>query len=282
MPYTHFGKPADVWKHLALCEILNFEKPKTYIETNSAYADYLLDNSPERKLGIFHFIEKTTNNLVLSKSIYYRQEKPALIRQKYLGSPGLAINILSELCNTFIFFDIEKNALKNIDELAKSLHIQNKINLNNRDSLSGIDEWLPQTSSTSFIHIDPYEIDRDGISGKTYLDIFIEAAKRKAKCLLWYGFNTLNEKQRLNKYILSGLSGLSGCHLHCIELIMKNIGKDTPTCNPGISGSGLLSCNLSENSLSAIDSYSMQMVDIYENSRYKGNRADIYMEKIID
>lgn len=36
--YTHFGKQADVFKHLVLCEILQIEKPQMYVETNSASA----------------------------------------------------------------------------------------------------------------------------------------------------------------------------------------------------------------------------------------------------
>ena len=37
--YNHFAKPADVWKHLALCEVMGNEQPKVYVETNSACAD---------------------------------------------------------------------------------------------------------------------------------------------------------------------------------------------------------------------------------------------------
>ena len=37
--YTHYGKQADVFKHLVLCEVLQIEKPQIYIE-NSASAIY--------------------------------------------------------------------------------------------------------------------------------------------------------------------------------------------------------------------------------------------------
>lgn len=44
MEYSHFGKQAEVWKHLPLSEVIFKEKPLVYIETNSAYADYKLIN----------------------------------------------------------------------------------------------------------------------------------------------------------------------------------------------------------------------------------------------
>lgn len=42
MTYTHFGKQADVLKHLLLCELLRIEKPRVYVETNAACAQCAL------------------------------------------------------------------------------------------------------------------------------------------------------------------------------------------------------------------------------------------------
>lgn len=61
MPYTHFGKQADVFKHIILCELLKREKPNRYVETNSAYAEYTLSNSLEQGYGICHFLDKVSN-----------------------------------------------------------------------------------------------------------------------------------------------------------------------------------------------------------------------------
>ncbi len=57
MHYTHFGKPADVFKHLNLCMILTEVLPEVYVETNSAYASYTLHNTQEQQYGVYHFIE---------------------------------------------------------------------------------------------------------------------------------------------------------------------------------------------------------------------------------
>lgn len=58
MTYTHFGKQADVLKHLLLCELLRIEKPQVYIETNAACAQYTLERTPEQEYGIYHFLKK--------------------------------------------------------------------------------------------------------------------------------------------------------------------------------------------------------------------------------
>ncbi|MDV6191974.1 hypothetical protein R3O82_01730 [Bacteroides hominis (ex Liu et al. 2022)] len=55
MTYTHFGKQADVLKHLLLCELLRIEKPQVYVETNAACAQYALEKTPEQEYGIYHF-----------------------------------------------------------------------------------------------------------------------------------------------------------------------------------------------------------------------------------
>ena len=46
--YTHFGKQADVFKHLIFCEVLQNEKPSVYVETNSASAIYRMEHTPEQ------------------------------------------------------------------------------------------------------------------------------------------------------------------------------------------------------------------------------------------
>ena len=38
---------------------------------------------------------------------------------------------------------------------------------------------------STFLHIDPYEIDKTNNNGHTYLDVLIGATKLGMKCLLW-------------------------------------------------------------------------------------------------
>ena len=123
MTYTHFGKQADVLKHLLLCELLRIEKPRVYVETNAACAQYALEKTPEQEYGIYHFLKKAGTagkeciperaeyhhpKGALHRSAYYQQESEAMQANRYIGSPGLAMNILGDTAR-YIFFDIEEN-----------------------------------------------------------------------------------------------------------------------------------------------------------------------------
>ena len=281
MSYTHFGKPADVWKHIALCEVMTEEKPLVYVETNSAYATYILNKTPEQQYGIYHFIEKATNHPQLINSVYYKTENQAVSESKYLGSPGLAINVLKDITAKFLFFDIEKEALHSINEYAKACHLAEKIKTVNQDSIVGVTDLLTTLPKSTLIHIDPYCIDQPGANGANYLDVFIKASNLGFKCVLWYGFNTIKEKRQLNDFIKKNLKDSQTENLYCIELIMEIIEEQSTRCNPGILGNGLLTCNLSANSLSAISTYSFLLPDIYKGTKYLGFKGDLYREEII-
>lgn len=182
--YTHFGKQPDVLKHLILCEVLRNEHPQVYVETNSACAIYPMQQTSEQQYGIYYFLEKAVeeDNQVLKDSIYYKIESVEMQRGYYLGSPALAMEVLGRQAQKFLFFDIEKSALDNVERYAKQAELQTSVRLYNTDSLEGVMKLLPSFPKDSFIHIDPYEIDKKGTSGLTYLDILIEATQLGMKC----------------------------------------------------------------------------------------------------
>lgn len=221
--YTHFGKQPDVLKHLILCEVLRNEHPQVYVETNSACAIYPMQQTSEQQYGIYYFLEKAVeeDNQVLKDSIYYKIENAEMQRGYYLGSPALAMEVLGRQAQKFLFFDIEKSALDNVERYAKQAELQTSVRLYNTDSLEGVMKLLPSLPKDSFIHIDPYEIDKKGASGLTYLDILIEATQLGMKCLLWYGFMTQHDKSHLNSYITTRLEEARIKDYICAELIMR-------------------------------------------------------------
>ena len=219
MTYTHFGKQADVLKHLLLCELLRIEKPQVYVETNAACAQYALERTPDQEYGIYHFLKKAGAaekeyiperaeyhhpKGALRRSAYYQQESEAVQANRYIGSPGLAMNILGDTAR-YIFFDIESAPLENVSQYAATKGLKECITLFNRDSIEGTLELLSSLPASSFLHIDPYEIDKPGRNGRTYLDVFIEAAKAGMRCFLWYGYMTLKDKRHLEELIAQSL-----------------------------------------------------------------------------
>lgn len=276
--YTHYGKQADVFKHLILSEVLHNEKPKVYIDTNSACAEYQLEHTAEQDYGIYHFLREALTYDELRNSCYFIQESEVIQKDCYYGSPALAMKILGESVSKYYFFDLESKSLDNIRRFAEQIHLNNHIFIKNCDSTVGVIDILPTLPKTSFIHIDPYEIDKEGTGRHTYLDVFIQATRLGLKCLLWYGFMTLNDKLRTDTYIASHLQKSGIKNVLGSKLIMNNIRKNTTICNPGILGNGLLASNLSDKSNQQLLGFSRLLEDIYKNSQYKGLDGSLYNE----
>lgn len=82
MANRRFGKVADVWRHLPLGEILRVEQPTVYGETHAGSAGYSPVDDPERRFGIWRFLEVATTAPVLADSGYHghlanlKQRKP--------------------------------------------------------------------------------------------------------------------------------------------------------------------------------------------------------------
>ena len=278
--YTHFAKQPDVLKHLILCEVLKNETPQVYVETNSACAIYPMTQTPEQQYGIYHFLEKADEVPSLKDSVYYQQENGEMAKGNYLGSPALAMNVLGKQAKTFVFFDLEKSALENVGTYAKQIGLSASVEMYHADSSRGTIELLPSLPASSFIHIDPYEIDKEGDSGVTYLDVLIQATLLGMKCLLWYGFMTGDDKASLDNYITSSLEKAGIKDYTGVELTMNSIRKDSVLCNPGILGSGILATNLSQTSTDIILDYSNQLVDIYKDAKYKDYDGSLYIQHL--
>ena len=278
--YTHFAKQPDVLKHLILCEVLKNETPQVYVETNSACAIYPMKQTPEQQYGIYHFLEKADEVPSLKDSVYYQQESGEMAKGNYLGSPALAMNVLGKQAKRFVFFDLEKSALENVGTYAKQIGSSASVEIHHADSSRGTIELLPSLPASSFIHIDPYEIDKKGDSGVTYLDVLIQATLLGMKCLLWYGFMTGDDKASLDNYITSSLEKAGIKDYTGVELTMNSIRKDSVLCNPGILGSGILATNLSQTSTDIILDYSNQLVDIYKDAKYKDYDGSLYIQHL--
>lgn len=274
--YTHYGKQADVFKHLVLCEVLNNEMPTVYIDTNSANALYQLAHTPEQDYGIYHFLQKASTNDKLKGSLYHRLESDAVQKGCYYGSPALAMKVLRENADKYYFFDLQSKSLENVKTFAEREHLDDRIMIQNCDSTKGVMDLLPTLPKTTFLHIDPYEIDVKGIDGHTYFDVFVRATQLGMKCLLWYGFMTLDGELRLDKYMASHLQKADIRNIVGSKLIMNNIKKDIIACNPGVLGSGLWASNLSDQSNCQLLDFTQLLVDVYKNSRYKGQDGEVY------
>lgn len=277
--YTHFAKQPDVLKHLILCEVLRNEAPQVYVETNSACAIYSMTQTPEQQYGIYHFLEKADDDKSLKDSIYYQLESTEMAKGNYLGSPALAMNVLGKQAKVRIL-RFRKECARECRHLCQTNRIKYIRRNTSYRLLKGTIELLPSLPASSFIHIDPYEIDKKGDSGVTYLDILIQATQLGMKCLLWYGFMTGDDKASLDNYIVSSLEKAGIKDYIGVELTMNSIRKDSILCNPGILGSGILATNVSQTSKDIILDYGNKLVDIYKDAKYKDYDGSLYIQHL--
>lgn len=280
-PYTHYGKQADMLKHLGLCEVLSKEKPRVYVETNSACARYDLQRSPEQEYGIYHFLQEAELLPPLAQSLYYQLESQAMKDEQYIGSPGLAMNVLKDAADRYIFFDLEQSSLDSVREYAVLQGLSPRVSMYNCDSISGTLALLPSLTKDTFLHIDPYEINRPDKAGHTYLDVFTEAARRGMKCFLWYGYISPEMKSQLNQDIKEAAERLQTDNCICVELVTDFFRQTPIPCNPGVLGSGILTANLSEDSNQTLLQYAELLVECYRNSFYKEYSGEIYKDIIL-
>lgn len=279
--YTHYGKQADMLKHLGLCEVLSKEKPRVYVETNSACARYDLQRSPEQEYGIYHFLQEVELRPQLAQSLYYQFESQAMKDEQYIGSPGLAMNVLKDAADRYIFFDLEQSPLDSVREYAVLQGLSPRVSMYNCDSISGTLALLPSLTKDTFLHIDPYEINRPDKDGSTYLKVFTEAARRGMKCFLWYGYISTEMKERLNQDIKEAVERLQTDNCFCVELITDFFRQTPIPCNPGVLGSGILTANLSEDSNQTLLQYADLLVECYRDSSYKEHSGEIYKDIIL-
>lgn len=280
MPYSHYGEIGDVWKHLPLCFFLTEEKPTVYVESNSAFPIYRLNQTDERKYGIFHLFEQAGNGgrylnienspyLQILKKIPGNQET----LQTYLGSPGLALEILKDT-SQFIFCDIEADPLQNIMDYVEQIHLDDRIKTMQGDSIDRLWHETENMGKETFLHIDPYRIFEKNAKGRCYFDLFVRAINRGIKTMLWYGFETLEEQKEMHAKMREAL-GNSDIELFGIDFYIEGIGDSVMEVNPGVPGCGIMIANLSRPSAQKFKQYASELEEIYQHARFQNKPAGL-------
>ncbi|MFO8020781.1 MAG: 23S rRNA (adenine(2030)-N(6))-methyltransferase RlmJ [Promethearchaeia archaeon] len=272
MGYKHYGNIGDIWKHLPLCSFLTNEEPRFYIETNSARPIYRLNHNPAREYGVYTFFRRVENSTLLSNTNYVKLIQNLPDNQNglntYLGSPGLAMKILSSVSEKFIFFDIENKPLEAIQKFSENLNLKTIIETHCKDSIIGSYELLEKLTKQDFIHFDPYHAFEKGKDYLSYFDVFLEATKRDIKCMLWYAYFTLKEKREITEKLQILLNkhniDIKKKKIKDIEIYLEIIQEENILVNPGVLGCGILVSNLSNNSLQHFDDLSDELVSLYK------------------
>ncbi len=257
MANIHFGNIGDIWKHLPLAEILSIEKPRQYWESHAGSAHYPLTHSLGRDYGVFHFLEHVAESPVLRISAFARLLDK--LRQKdghlliYPGSPFIAMHLLEPDTTRFLFCDTDVTSLDTIRDSARTLGIlEMNVECIHADGVSALVERTSRPTDDdlrqTFVHIDPYEPLEESEARCSALDLFCSLSKRKAKTMLWYGYDSEATRQLCQQGIKNSLSlhqlDSAVLHLWCGEIFLSAMNDPEFMINPGVKGCGILCGNL--------------------------------------
>ncbi len=263
MANTHYGQIGDVWKHLPLAEILSIEAPRVYWESHAGSAQYPLTHSAERGYGVFFFAGHASQSPALADSRYREildgceQDGRLTV---YPGSPLIAMLLLGDGGSRFLFCDIDGESLSTIRESAAQLGLaENAVRVVERDGVATLQESLAAVSvadaSSTFMHIDPYDPFARSSDGLTSVDLFCRVSICGVKAMLWYGFDSLEQRERLLKRMQQTMAanGMDpdAHRLWSGEILLDVINDPEYDFNPGVLGCGVLCSSLEAESLSA-------------------------------
>ena len=96
-----------------------------------------------------------------------------------------------------MFFDIEDACLKEIANYAQKLNLASKTTCRNQDSVDGLISMVEELGAQDFLHVDPYFIHKKKYNKNYYYDGFCLVMIKGIIGMLWYGFNTLKEREVL-------------------------------------------------------------------------------------
>jgi len=278
MPYNHAGEIGDVWKHLPLCDILKIEKPVKYRESNSAYSEYTISVKPQTEYGILKILG--LNSYEFMNSEYYSVlKKNGIDDYRYTGSPGLALEILSDKARYF-FHDLEQEALNDVEAFARRKGLQEYVKTVCGDSVLAFMDKDYLIDENDFIFLDPYTpFDISEIAGFNFFDIFKKAITARSKTLMWYGYDSLNG-QRLICELLKKMANENNVGIDSFDVWVKSMDADGCEINPGVPGCGLACANLSSESVAILNKYLKLVEDCYANATYYGKSAILLTKSV--
>jgi 23S rRNA A2030 N6-methylase RlmJ len=195
MANRHFGKLADVWKHLALVEVLSIERPSRYWESHAGSATYDMVDDPERSYGVRTFLEVASRFPALARSRWLAHlssmSDPAGQLTSYPGSPMLAALELGSGCS-YLVCDLDPSSVTNLRAAAVQLGIASRVKVLDTDGMTALHQALLASEPdgpTTVAHIDPYDPRAVGPSGLSALDLARELIARRIGLVYWYGYD---------------------------------------------------------------------------------------------
>ena len=194
MANRHFAEIGDVWKHLLLAEVLPLLHVRDYWESHAGSASYALEPSPARGYGALRFREHAGSSPDLARSRYAALLAECSGRERYPGSPLIALSCAPAA--EFLFCDTDPASIDSIraevDRLGVPPARVRTVLADGVEALGAALDALPDERVRGLlVFLDPYRPLEPGPSGVRPLDLFWRTTLRGARVILWYGFGNI-------------------------------------------------------------------------------------------
>jgi 23S rRNA A2030 N6-methylase RlmJ len=220
----HFGKFADVWKHLLLVEVLAVCRPARYAETHAGSAAYPVVADPERDFGFGHFLRQASEISALADSLYHTHLAALAGRTAspvYPGSALLAMLELQQNCE-YLFCDLDPDSVSDLAERRDTLEIV-RCTVARTNGLSAVAAWVGHEGSDTIVHIDPFDPELVGGDGRSALDLAEHLIERGTGLVYWYGYDNPSQAAWAYKRLARG-----GTSVWCVDAMITDLnGSDS-------------------------------------------------------
>lgn len=198
MANRHFGKLADVWKHLVLCEVLAVDRPTRFFDTHAGHATYAMTADGERAYGVLGFLEIAEQEPALAGSAYLRllnsQCPPGERLSHYPAGPMLAMLERRDACR-FLFCDLDPESTASIRKAADDVGLAGQVDVVEADGASTVYDALNRHSMRqAVLYTDPFDHRAVGPAGLSPLDLAAKVAHGGAGVVYWYGYNRADQR----------------------------------------------------------------------------------------
>lgn len=199
MANRHFGKLADVWKHLVLTEVLAVDRPTRLFDTHAGHAAYPMTADGERAYGVLGFLEVAEREPALRASAYLRLlnlERPGGRQlRRYPAGPMLAMMERGDACS-YLFCGLDPDSTANVRREAGELGLAGRVRVVDGDGATAVHESLGDQHATqpSLVYTDPFDHRAVGPAGLSPLDLAAEAGRGGAGVVYWYGYDRADQR----------------------------------------------------------------------------------------
>ncbi len=264
MANIHFGQIGDVWKHLALADVVGIERPRRYWETHAGSADYPNTRSWEREYAVYRFFERAPDDPDLAGCAYLRILRRQAVAEggpaRYPGSALVAMDMLGDTA-TYLLCDLDPTSVASLDEAARGLDLSDTVRVVRADGLATVWEAaqaLHGDASTTFVMVDPYDPLERSTDGMDAIDLLTRLAVGGFQVVLWYGYREPAEREAL----MARASEVTGVSVTAADLATSVIRGET-TLDPGVPGCGLMMANLGTGAIDRVAFLGRALEGIY-------------------